>query len=113
MSDDSEIEQMKKDQRKRLTEIITDRAPKPIKYELKTSLTPAPTKSKSDKSGENVLSFEELRCVPSLVKECLDPLQKNILYMAKQKAKATADGKSFSFKEFLTGVWMFSFDVSS
>ena len=67
MSDDSEIEQMKKDQRRRLNEIITDRVPKPNKYELKTPSSPL--KSKSDESGENVLSFEELRCVPSLVKE--------------------------------------------
>ena len=93
MSDDSEIEQMKEEQRRRLNELITDRTPKPNKYELKT---PSPsTKSKSKKSEENVLSFDDLRCVPSLVKECLDPLQRNILFMAEKKVEAAAAGKSF------------------
>ena len=94
MSDDSEIEQMKEAQRRRLNELITDRTPKSNKkFELKT---PSPsTKSKSKKSEENVLSFDDLRCVPSLVKECLDPLQRNILFMAEKKVEAAAAGKSF------------------
>ena len=93
MSDDSEIEKMREDQRKRLQE-RNDRVPKPNQFEMKTPPSPLPS-SKSKKSQKNILNFEDLRCVPSLVKECYDPVQKNILFLAEKKAEATAAGKGF------------------
>ena len=96
MSDDSEIEKMKEDQRKRLQELINDRAPKPNQFEMKTP-SPSPNR-KSKKSEKHILSFEDLRSVPTLVKECFDPLQRNILFLAEKKAEATAAGKGFETK---------------
>ena len=92
MSDDSEIEKMKEDQRKRL-EILNSQVPKPNRYEMKTP-SPSPN-SKSKQSENNILKYEDLRCVPSLVKECYGPLQKNIIFLAEKKDEVTASASSF------------------
>ena len=81
MSEDSEIEKMKEEQRKRLDGIKKVRALKPTQHGKET-LTEV-----SEKNNDNNLDFDDLRSVPTLVKESLDPLQRNILYLAKKRAE--------------------------